>query len=51
MTIGELFSGICDIPAELENIGVAGVTARSRAAFCSSALRAAALMVIPLPLK
>ena len=30
MTIGELFSGICDIPAELENIGVAGVTSDNR---------------------
>lgn len=32
MTIGELFSGICDIPAGLENIGVAGVTSDNREA-------------------
>ncbi|MBD5128828.1 MAG: UDP-N-acetylmuramoyl-L-alanyl-D-glutamate--2,6-diaminopimelate ligase [Ruminococcaceae bacterium] len=30
MTIGELFSGICEIPAELENIGVTGVTSDNR---------------------
>lgn len=30
MTIGELFSGICGIPAGLESIGVAGVTSDNR---------------------
>lgn len=30
MTIGELFSGICDIPAELNNMAVSGVTSDSR---------------------
>lgn len=30
MTIGELFSGICDIPAELKNTAVSGVTSDSR---------------------
>jgi len=32
MTIGELFSGICDIPAELNNKAVFGVTSDSREA-------------------
>lgn len=30
MTTGELFSGICDIPAELKNTAVSGVTSDSR---------------------
>lgn len=32
MTIGKLFSGICDIPSELDNIAVSGVTSDAREA-------------------
>lgn len=34
MTVGELFTGICEIPSELNNIEVSGVTSDSREVEC-----------------